>query len=132
MSDTVKIDGFDHIIREAVQKRIEASIAESLVTERDGIVERVVGVALNAKVKDGWKEVSFLDKLARDTIQKATQDVVKEWVGSLVPTIRAEIERQLGTKAVQKQIASEMVAQFIRTGTSHFNIKVEFETPRES
>lgn len=132
MSDTVKIDGFDHIIREAVQKRIEASIAESLVTERDGIVERVVGVALNAKVKDGWKEVSFLDKLARDTIQKATQDVVKEWVGSLVPTIRAEIERQLGTKAVQKQIASEMVAQFIRTGTSHYNIKVEFETPRES
>ncbi len=132
MSDTVKIDGFDHIIREAVQKRIEASIAESLVTERDGIVERVVGVALNAKVKDGWKEVSFLDKLARDTIQKATQDVVKEWVGSLVPTIRAEIERQLGTKAVQKQIASEMVAQFIRTGTSHYNIKVAFETPRES
>src|SRR3990167_10065173 len=101
----VKIEGFDSIIREAVEQRIRASIAESLDSERDGIVERVVRTALEAKVKDGYRELPFLEKLSRDTIQEATEAVVSEWVMGLVQEIRAAIEKQLGTQKARTALA---------------------------
>jgi len=126
----VKIEGFDHIIREAVQKRIEASIAESLESERHAIVEAVVHVALNAKVKDGYKEIPFIEKLARDEIQTATRDAVVGWVQSIKPDIQAEVEKLLATKKAQKELAAAMLGQLVGIADKpNWRINVGFEVP---
>jgi len=88
---------------------------------------------LEAKVKDGYRELPFLEKLSRDTIQEATEAVVSEWVMGLVPEIRAAIEKQLGTQKARTALASALVNQLIHVAEHpKWQIKVEFQEPQRT
>ena len=127
---SVSIEGFDSIITEAVERRIQASIAEAMQTEAGGIVERLVKEALSAKVKDGsrYRDIPFMEKLARDTIQEATTNVMRDWVIEYSPVIREALEKQIATQKFRKALSSAMLAGLLANAESkYFKVAVTYE-----
>ena len=129
---TVSIEGFDNIITEAVQRRVEVSIADAMRSETDGIIERLVKEALAEPVKVGGRysgrDMPFLKKLARETIQTATQDAMQQWVKEAGPQIRAELEKQMGTAKFRRDLASSMLSSMLDYNKkSWFNVSVDYK-----
>lgn len=125
----VKIEGFDSIIAEAVNQRVAVAIAEALKGDQVRLVERFVDAALSAKTKDGYRELPFIEKVAKDTIQEVTKQEVAKWAESIRPAITDELERQLGTKKMQREIATGLVGSFMKATSSAWNIKVTISEP---
>ena len=123
----VSIEGFDNIIAEAVRKRVEVSIVEGLAKDHDGLVERIVKTAMDGKIRDNYRDIPFIEKLAKDVIQEAAREAMKAWVAEAAPQIQAEIERQLGTAKFRKQAATAMLDNFIRHTKAGYSTKVSFE-----
>ena len=127
----VSIEGFDNIIAEAVRKRVEVSIVEGLSEDHDGLVERIVKTAMEGKIRDNYRDIPFIEKLAKDVIQEAAREAMKAWVAEAAPQIQAEIEKQLGTAKFRKQATTAMLDNFIRHVQSGYSTKVSFEMHKD-
>ncbi|MEN8233749.1 MAG: hypothetical protein ABFR89_02360 [Actinomycetota bacterium] len=122
----VAIEGFDAMVTEAVKSRIEVSITEALAQDQEKLVASIVRAAMTGKVKSGYRDVPFIEKLATDAIHGAAKEAMTEWVKEAAPAIKAEIERQFGTAKFKKELATTMLKRLIDQTRTGYSVRVNF------
>ncbi len=113
----------EHVVEAAVQAQVQKMIVESLEGV-DGMVGRLVAGALQTPVKDpsGYREIPFIQKLCRETVQTATTNAMRAWMADHEDALRAEVERQL--TAQKKEIATALVLSLAKSAASAYSFKV--------
>ena len=129
----MSMDHLDRVVEEAVIQRTHAAIVESLANDGENLIASVVKLALEAKVKDGYRDVPFIQKVARDQIQEVAQEAIKDWAQGTHEKIRDEIQRQLSSPATQKRIASALIEQMVKAadGAARWNFALEIHEKKD-
>lgn len=120
---TAKDGSIEKVVEAAVQAQVQKMIVESLEGV-EGLVGRLVAAAMQQNVKDGssYREIPFIQKLCRDTVQTAATEAMKAWMADHHDALRAEVERQL--TAQKKEIASALVLSLAKAAGSAYSFKV--------
>lgn len=113
----------EKVVEAAVQAQVQKMIVESLEGV-DGLVGRLVAGAMQAPTKDPgtYREIPFIQKLCRDTVQSAATSAMKAWMSEHNDALRVEVERQL--VAQKKDIASALVLSLAEAAGSAYRFKV--------
>lgn len=118
----------EEVIEAAVRAQVATMVTASL-EGIDGLTAKLVAGALQAPVKDGdrysSKEISFIEKLARDTIREATQEAMKTWVEENRGLLEAEVARQLS--AQRKGIATTLVNSLAEGADKAYRFRVSID-----
>lgn len=131
MANEFNIDEkLEQIVTEALDARIQAAIVAGL-GGAETLVSEIVSEALNQKITDPQdRYASSRDKrpwiawVVRRLIRENVQDAIAQWSQDHVDEIRAEIEQQLSTKKVQREMARSMIAATAGLTKFHFKVVV--------
>jgi hypothetical protein len=102
----------ESIILPIVKKKIEAKIAETLITPEE-LVEKVVSLALKQKVNKEGKvghyssdnSYDFLEIITKNAIQEKAREALKKWLDVNSEKIKQAVLKELNSKDRQKTIA---------------------------
>jgi len=112
----------EKVVEDAVRAQVQQMIVTSLESV-DGLTARIVAGAMQAKVKDGYHETVFIEKICREAVQEAAQTAVKEWIVEQRPMLMAEIKRQLS--AQKAGVAQALVESLAKSAANAYTFKVE-------
>lgn len=116
----------EKVVEDAVRAQVQQMIVASLDSV-DGLTARIVAGALQAKVKDGYREVAFIDKLCREAVHDAAQQAAREWIEEHRPALVAEVKRQL---AAQKATVAQALVESLATAAGRaYSFKVVIAEP---
>jgi hypothetical protein len=118
----------ENVVEAAVQAQVQKMIVESLEGV-DGMVGRLVAGAMQAPVKDNYREIPFIQKLCRETVQTAATTAMKGWMEKNGPALQAEVERQL--TAQKKDVASALVLSLAKAAGNVYQFKVVIKERNE-
>lgn len=129
---TTPADGdINAVIVAAVNARIEAAVAQAMVTD-EGIRPLVTAAMMQEiEVKDGssyrTKKVPFLSEILRQTIQKATVEAVERVAKEHADDIEAKVREAL-TSGID-QFAKGITESFVKQATSGYGVRVSIQYP---
>lgn len=117
------LENLDEVVKTAVTERTHAAIVASLEQDAGKLVSAIVTMALEAKtkVKGTYREASYIEAVAHEVIQEQAKAAIGEWAVEHAGDIRAELERQLGTARVKRQIAGGLVDLLVKQATKNFH-----------
>ena len=116
----------EKVVEDAVRAQVQQMIVTSLESV-DGLTARIVAGALQAKVKDGYREVPFIEKLSADAVREAAQVAAREWIDESRPALVAEVKRQL--TAQKANVAQALVDSLAKAAGSAYSFKLEIGKP---
>lgn len=118
----------EKVVEDAVRAQVQQMIVTSLESV-DGLTSRIVAGALQAKVKSGYREVSFIEKLCTETVQATAQQAATEWIEENRSALVAEVKRQLS--AQKAGVAQALVESLAKAAGSSYSFKVQIGRPDE-
>lgn len=116
----------EKVVEDAVRAQVQQMIVTSLESV-DGLTARIVAGALQAKVKDNYREVAFIEKLCATVVQSAAQEAAQEWIEESRPALVAEVKRQL--TAQKAGVAQALVESLGKAAGSAYTFRIEIGKP---
>ena len=119
-----KEGSIEKVVEAAVQAQVQKMIVESLEGV-DGLVGRLVAGAMQVNVKDGYREIPFIQKLCRDAVHQAASDAMKAWLTEHAADIQREVERQFTLQ--KKELAASLVGNLVEAAGSAYRFRVTID-----
>lgn len=116
----------EKVVEDAVRAQVQTMIVSSLEGV-DGLTARIVAGALQVKVKDGYREVAFIEKLCAGVVQSAAQEAAQEWIAENRPALVAEVKRQL--TAQKAGVAQALVESLGKAAGSAYTFTLQIGKP---
>ena len=104
MADVLNVEISKNLVEPIVQAKIQAAVVSALESPQL-LIEELVRKCLNMKVdRDGkvqdyasHNKHSWIDILCRQSIQKAVEEAMKEWVAENQKLLKDQVKRQIST-----------------------------------
>jgi hypothetical protein len=121
MADEMQISMPEGVLRPIIQAQVVAAL-----NGQPQLIAELVKYVMTTKIRDkNYQEYSLLDHVCRETLTKAIQAAVREWVESQKTTIQEEVAGQLRKRA--KSIATQLVASMTDVATSSYRLAINVQ-----
>lgn len=132
-SDQVDIKISEDLVRSIIEAKVHTAITEAL-SDKKGVVERVVSAALSRKVNSKGQKpdsydrdpLTYMEYLCRKLISRATETAIEKWVESRHAVLEAEFLRQLQTKKTSSAMVRACVDGFQEAAKQSWRFQVVF------
>jgi predicted HNH restriction endonuclease len=115
----------DKTVNELVEKQIRLAIGQSLAGSAEQIIEKVVGMALNAK-ESSYSSETFLMKAVNTMIQETAKSAFTEFVQSKKDTIKTAVIKRLKNEEQFIDTLAEKIVSGL-AGSFYVDCKMKIE-----
>lgn len=125
------------VVEPIIRSKIQAAIIETLSTDSETIVEKIVEQALEMKVDDDGKVNSYssynktpiIEWLCRDAIRKASIEALKQYLLDNRQTIKEAFIRKLSQRGHAGKLAEKIISSLSKgiESTWNWDMKVTFD-----
>lgn len=137
--DTVNIEISKDLIKPIIEQKIKSAMIEAL-GDSAVFMDKIIHAVLNEKVDDkgqknqysSYNNLTFVDWVMRDSIQKAVHLAVTEWVTENQALIKESLKSILEKKGARDAMAKAMVEGLVNATKNRWGISASFsfETPQ--
>lgn len=80
MSGNLEIKIPDKTVEQVVRDHLQTSLLAAMDKDKDRVIDKIVQHAIYGKVKEGYSEVAFIDKLISDVLREECRLILKQWL----------------------------------------------------